>query len=132
MPAGTSPVFVATPKSYEVRIATANAGRDGTGTLGTLATGVANGSVVQAIRVQADGTTTAGVVRIFLTADTGTTKRLLKELLIPAVTPSTTIEAFSIEWAPTEPIILNGASYVLYASTNNAEGFVVLAVGGDY
>lgn len=133
MAAGTTPVFVATPKSWYQRIATANTERVfSTGTLGTLVVGVANASVVELVRFQADGTTTAGVVRLWLSLDNGTTKRLIKEILVAAVTPSTTVEAWSAEWIPTVPLVLPDANAILYASTHNAEGFVVTAHGGDY
>lgn len=132
MPAGTTPVFVATPKTYQAQIATANTARDGTGTIGTVATGVANGTVITHVRVQATVTTTAGVVRLWYSPDSGTTNRLLKELLITAITPSTTVEAFSVEHVFTDPLILPDGSALLRASTHNAETFNVFAVGGDY
>lgn len=132
MPAGTTPVFVATPKTWSGEGGTANTARDGTGTLITVVTGASTGSVVELVRAQFDVTTTAGVVRLFLSLDGGTTKRLVKELLIPAVTPSTTVEAASVEWIPTVPLILPDGSAVLYASTHNAENVCVFAHGGDY
>jgi hypothetical protein len=132
MAAGVDPIFVDTPKHPQVRIATANTGRDGAGTLGTLYTAGADGAFFRGIRVQAEGTTTAGVVRIFIQALGAGNNELIKELIIPAVTPSTTVEAASIEWYPEGGIVLAGTD-VLKASTHNAETFGVHAMGGgDY
>jgi len=132
MAAGTTPIFVDTPKHPSVRISTANTARDGTGTLGTVFTAGADGSFFKGIRVQAEGTTTAGVVRIFIQTAGAGNNELIKELLITATTPSTSVEAFSIEWYPSGGIVL-AATDVLKASTHNAETFSVWAEGGgDY
>jgi hypothetical protein len=133
MAAGTTPIFVLTPKCPSVRISTANTNRDGaTGTYGTLYTAGSNGAFFKGIRVQAEGTTTAGVVRIFRQAGGTGNVELLKEMLILAVTPSASVEAASAEWFPSAGIVLD-ASGVLKVSTHNAETFGVHAeAGGDY
>lgn len=132
MAAGTTPIFVLTPKHPTVRISTANTGRDGTGTVGTVFTAGSNGSYFKGIRVQSEGTVTAGVVRIYIQAAGAGNNELIKELMITATTPSTSVEAFSIEWYPTGGIVL-AATDVLKASTHNAETFSVWAEGGgDY
>jgi len=132
MPAATVPVFVDTPKHPSVRIATANTARDGTGTLGTVYTAGADGAFFKGLRVQSEGTVTAGVVRIYIQTAGAGNNELIKELLVPATTPSTTVEAFSIEWYPPGGIML-GATDVLKCSTHNAETFSVWAEGGgDY
>lgn len=133
MAANTNPIFVLTPKSPAVRIATANVNRDGsTGTYGTLFTAGVNGAYFKAIRAQAEGVTTAGVVRVFIQDGGAGNVELRKELLIPAVTPSATIEAASIEWAPDRGFLLSAGS-VVKVSTHNAETFgVSLEGGGDY
>jgi len=132
MAANTIPIFVLTPKAPKVRIATANTGRDGTGTLGTITTAGANGAFYKGVRIQAEGTTTAGVVRIFIQTAGAGNFELKKEVLITAITPSTTIEAAFAEWYPTGGIVL-GIGDLLLASTNNAETFSVWAEGGgDY
>ncbi len=81
--------------------------------------------------VQATGTTTAGVVRLFISLDGGTTWRLWKELLIPAITPSTSVEAHRTVYIPDRPLAMP-ASAKLGASTHNAETFNVFAHGGDF
>ena len=132
MPANTVPIFVLTPLAPKARIATANAARDGTGTLGTLTTAGSNGAFYKGIRWQSEGTTTVGVIRIFIQTNGAGNFELKKEMLVPAVTPSTTVEAVSGEWYPTSGIVL-GAGDLLLASTHNAETFSVWADGGgDY
>jgi hypothetical protein len=127
----STPQFVALPQSFAVSITTANTARDGTGTLALLATGaVAPGTRIDKIRVQASGTTTAGVIRYFL--DDGTTKRLLKERLVTAITPSATVAAFEDEWSIPDGIILPNASWSIKVGTHNAENFNVVASGGNF
>jgi len=112
-------------------VAAANTFRDGTGTIEDVFTPGAQGGEVELIRVQAQGVTTAGVIRLFI--HNGTDYRLYKELLVAAITPSETIEAFSIEFVPTKRLILP-AGYKLCASTHvaEAEAFSVFAQGGNY
>lgn len=131
MAAATSPIFIDTPIAGIAQIATANTARDGTGTLGTIYTAGADGGRVEWVRVQAIVTTTAGVVRLFVQKAGAGTNFLIKELLITAITPSTTVEAASIEYVPSEPILL-GAGDILKATTHNSETFTVAAFGGDY
>lgn len=126
-----TPLFVALPQSWAVSITTANTARDGTGTMALLVTGAtAPGTRVDKIRVQASGTTTVGVIRYFL--DDGTTKRLLKERLVAALTPSTSIVPFEDEWTIPEGIVLPNASWSIKVSTHNAENFNVVATGGNF
>jgi hypothetical protein len=88
-----SPQYASTPINSAVNIATANALRDGTGTLGTLITASGNGIRVDDIYITATGTTTAGTVRMFLS--NGTTNYLIQELIVSAVTVSSTVPAWS-------------------------------------
>lgn len=130
------PTYVQKPVIGQVQIATANPNRDGSGTLGTLlamaadSPGVAAGVRVDRIPVKATGTTTAGMIRLYYSPDGGTTKRLLSELLVPAITVSATVAAF--EGAFTLPA--NGKfmppNSQLLVSTEKAEVFNVFAEGG--
>ena len=125
------PVFAATPKVGMVQISTANTGRDGTGTIGTVVTGGASGSVIKKVRICAAVTTTAGVVRLFI--DDGTNVRLMQEIIVPAITPSTTVEAFArtITYGPDDVLHLPSNTWLLKASTHNAEAFNVFAFYAD-
>lgn len=125
----SAPIFVGTVKAPAVRIATANTNRDGTGTLGTLFTAGASGSIFKGLRWQAEGTTTAGVIRFYIQAAGAGNNELKKEMLVTAVTPSATVEATSGEWYPTGGINL-AATDVAKVSTHNAETFSVWLEGG--
>lgn len=127
-----SPIFVQTPKAWIQTIATANTNRDGSGTIATVITAGANGSLVDHIDIVATGTTTAGVVRLYISD--GTNIYLWKEVLVTAITPSTTVAVFSYSIdcsQPSNSLPLTASTYLLRASTHNAETFRVLAFGGD-
>lgn len=124
--------YAGTPRAALAQVSTANTARDGTGTLASIITGVASGTRVDDLRIQATGTTTAGVIRLFLSLDGGTTNRLIREILVPAVTPSTSVEAWGTSLANLG-ILLPNANAVLRASTNNAETFnLVVSRAGDF
>lgn len=124
--------FAASPRAAQAQISTANTARDGTGTIATVMAGGASGSRVDDLRIQATGTVTAGVVRLWLSLDNGTTNRLLREILVPATTPSVSVEAWSTELRELA-LLLPDANALLRASTNNAEAFNVLVTrAGDF
>lgn len=125
----TSAQYAATPKTAVAQVTTANTARDGTGTIATVFTAGASGSRIDDILITATGTTTAGVVRLFL--HNGTTAYLWKEILVSAVTPSTTVSPFSSALGSQALILQSGWS--LRASTHNAETFnVCITRAGDF
>jgi hypothetical protein len=125
----TAAQYAATPRAALGQVVTANTARDGTGTIATVFTAGGNGSRIDDIKIQALATTTAGVVRLFL--HDGTNARLWQEVMVTAVTPSTTVEAWSFTLLNQALILPNGWS--LRASTNNAEGFnVIVTRAGDF
>lgn len=125
----TAAQYAATVKSAQVQISTANTNRNGTGTIGTLIIGATNGTRVDDITIAATGTTTAGVVRLFISD--GTNIRLWQEVLVSAITPSTTVQVFS--YTILNQALLLQSGWYLAASTNNAETFNVIATrAGDF
>lgn len=127
-----TPIFIQAPRAAAASIATANTNRDGTGTIGTVFTAGANGSKIDHIDICAAGTTTAGVVRLYLYD--GSTYYLWKEILIAAITPSATIAAAMVALDCSVPgnSLYLASGWSLRASTHNAETFKVIAMGGDY
>lgn len=125
----STPQFIGTVKSPSVAIATANALRDGTGTLGTVYTAGASGARIDKLNITATGTVTAGMIRLFA----GTTGQfLIQEITVVATTPSATVPAWSTEIYFDQGLILQ-AAYLLKAGTEKAENFNVTVVnGGDY
>ncbi|MCE9583172.1 MAG: hypothetical protein K8T20_11830 [Planctomycetes bacterium] len=129
MAAGTTPIFPASVAQGMVQISTANANRDGTGTIGTLVTGGANGTRIDRIVIKATVTTTAGMIRFFIYD--GTNTRLIREILVTAITASATVAAFESDLL-TPDLYLPTSSYQLKVSTEKAEAFNVHAFGGQY
>ena len=128
----TTPNYAATPRSAYAQISTANTALDGTGTTVEVIAGAANGTRVDDITIQAAGTTTAGMVRLFLSLDGGTTKRLIREASISAATPSATVQAARVDLVDLG-IILPDTNARIYASTHNANTFnVVVTRAGDF
>lgn len=125
----SAPIFVGVPKSWYGKLSAANTNRDGTGTTVSIVAGGSIGSRVDKVKVVASGTVTAGVIRYFLT--NGATTILLKEVLVPATTPSTTVAAWEDERTFADGLLIqNGWS--LLAATHNAEAFNVVCSGGDF
>lgn len=129
----TAPQFVSTPKTAAVAITTANTNRDGTGTIGTVFTAGTNGSRIDKIIICAKSTTTAGNIRFYI--HDGSNYFLFKEVPVIAITPAATVPSFSAvlsqEIETTLPLIIpNG--YSLRASTEKAEPFNIIAIGGDF
>lgn len=123
-----SPVFVGTPKVWQQALSAANTARDGTGTLADVLTSGTNGSRIDKVRVVASGTTSAGVIRLFLYD--GTNTYLIKEMLVDAITPSTTVKVWEGEATFVDGLVLP-TTWHLKASTHNAELFKIFAQGGD-
>lgn len=125
----TAAQYAATPRNAVGQVSTANTARDGTGTIATIFTAGGNGSRVDDIWITATGTTTAGVVRLFI--NDGTNTRLWQEVMVTAATPSTTVQVFNTALFNQALILPNG--YSLRASTHNAETFnVIVSRAGDF
>lgn len=128
----SSPNYAASPSNGALaQISTANTARDGTGTLGTVFTAGASGGRVDKLLIQAAGTTTAGMVRLFIDNGAGAI-RLVKEVPVLAITPSATIPAWQAEVTFDIGLELQ-ANAILKASTHNAEAFNVIPTSaGNY
>lgn len=128
----SAPIFTGTPKIGIANISTANTNRDGTGTVDTVFTAGASGSRIEHIDILGVGTTTAGMVRLFLYD--GSTYRLWKEVAITAVTASASVAGFSysINTSLLSNCLILPTGWSLRASTHNAETFNVIALGGDF
>jgi hypothetical protein len=128
MTAVATPIFAQVPRHAAAAISTANTNRDGTGTIGTIFTADASdGSEIERIVIEATGTTTAGVVRLFI--HNGSTAFLEREVLVGAITPSATVAAFRREIVQR---ITLGAGWSLRAATHNAETFNIHCYGYDF
>ena len=131
MSANTSPIFPLVPVIGAANISSAVTGLTVSGVTGLtslLAAGT-NGTRVDTVEVQATGNTTANMVRLWVYAGSGNAQ-LFKEVPIPVNTASASNPAVSVT-VPFATLVLP-TGYTLYASTNNAEAYNVLAFGGNY
>jgi hypothetical protein len=125
----TAAQYASTVRTAQAQVSVANTARNGTGTIVTVFTAGASGSRIDDIYITATGTTTAGVVRLFL--NDGTNTYLFQEILVTAITPSTTVQVFQSVQLNLSLILANGWS--LRASTNNAETFnIQVTRAGDF
>lgn len=125
----TTAQYAATVQTAQGQVSVANTNRNGTGTLVSIITGATNGTRVDDIYIVATGTTTAGVVRLFISD--GSNIRLWQEILVTAITPSTTVAVWSYTLLNQALLLKSGWS--LQASTNNAETFnVIVTRAGDF
>lgn len=126
----TTANYAATPRSAVGQVSTANTNRDGTGTIATIFTAGTNGSRIDDIVIKATGTTTAGMIRLFL--NDGTNTRLWQEIQVNAVTPSATVATWSFVITDAA-LILQNSSWSLRASTEKAETFnIIVDRAGDF
>lgn len=124
----TDPKFTSVAVAARADVSAANTNRDGTGTIVDIVTAASAGTVIEKIVVQAQVTTTAGMVRLFV--HNGTNYRLFREYAIAAATPSASVAATRVTETFDVPLVLP-TGYKLAASTHNAEAMVVWALGGD-
>jgi len=116
-----------TANTGKTLISSANPNLDGTGTLGTVLTAASNGTLIKSITCKAQVNTTEGMIRFFIYD--GTNTRLIQEIPVPTVTKSATTPAFEYKWECNIPL---KASWVLKASTENAQAFNIIAEGLDW
>lgn len=130
------PIFPRAPVLAHATVDTANANLDGTGAVVSLVNGGPEGIEVRQIEVKAEGVTTAGMVRLFLSKDGGTTWELWREISVAAITPSATVQSFydllDLTATGEMPLKLADVLDELGAATENAETFNVFARGGSY
>ena len=89
------------------------------------------GKRINRVTNQSTATTTAGVIRFFLSLDSGTTDRLICEKIVPAVTPSTSVAAWRTEVAELVGLILpGGTANKIYATTEKSETFNIIVESG--
>ncbi len=119
----TTPTYAATPDIQAGTLTVANANRDGTGTLVTIATApVDNYLRVERVRVKARVTTTAGCVRLFLFNAAGVLVSIEDEMAITAVVASASVPSFASDftYGSTKHLVIP-AGWSLRACTEKAE-----------
>ena len=109
-----NPVFASVARIGFASVTTANTNRDGTGTIADILTGVAAGTRIDRLVLQATGDPADSVVTLFL--HDGTSYRLFDEVDLgnPAAA-STTVAGYRIE-KPYTDLVLPSASWKLAAA----------------
>jgi len=122
-----------TTNTGSVVVSTANSNLDGTGTLGLVYTAGASatykGSSIDSITVKTSVTDTPGMIRLYF--DDLSTKFLFNEILVPSVAKSPTDKSLERTIELYNDFELQ-AGYKIYASTEVAESFHVMAEGNDW
>lgn len=121
--------FASTPKLGFGQATTANTNKDGTGSLATLLTAGSSGAYLKKLTVAALTTTTTGILRLFISTDGGSTKKMFKEYAVTAATPSATVLGFST--TDTLNMVIP-ASAIVYMATEKTETFNCHIEYGDY
>jgi hypothetical protein len=125
----SNPVFAVTPRVGMAQVSVANTNLDGTtGTYVDVITGASTGTRIAEIVVEASVTTTAGMVRLFLTD--GTNTRLFDEVTIAAATPSNTVKATRVSTTYNN-LILPNQNWKIRASTHVGNAINIFALGAD-
>lgn len=115
-----------------LNVSAANTNRDGTGTINTLVTGGASGTLIERVHCHAAVTTSSAVVNFWLSSDSGTTWRLVGDVLVQAVTPSTSAAPWQGDYIPpTGKIVLPGTTWRLGVTCTVAQSTNYTAIGGD-
>lgn len=139
MPANNAPIFVLTPNCPGVTISAANTARDGSGSLVTLFTAGAEGSLVTSIVFTSSqptvGISAARVVRIFITDTAGANPKLFQEIAMLQVTSSNTAIGATVSANIPNGLALKAGQQIKVSQSvygSAADGTDVIATGGDY
>jgi hypothetical protein len=122
--------FTASPNLGWSQVSAANASTDGSGTVVTSFTAGNNSSTVENIRVKATGTTTAGMIRLYI--DDLSAIRLWKEIPVTAITRSASVASYEAYWQPENTLFVLPSGAKIKASTEKAEAFNILVQGADF
>jgi len=138
----TAAQYATTPIVEYAQVSAANTNRDGTGTTVLICSGPSSaqgsgvGKRIARVFVKGTGTTTAGMVRFYISTDGGTTKRLVTETIVTAITASASVAAFYAIVPELEGLVLQGQvssqNCSIYASTHNAETFNIVVISANY
>lgn len=136
MAAGTSPIFVATPKNSGATTGVnANTALDGTGTVVTVFTAGTNGSKVEDIFLQHLGSNVATTVRFYVnngsTNTVASNNTLIHEESMLVNTLSQVVASVSNTYRA-NIILTAGYKINVTIGTAIASGIMVTAQGGDY
>jgi hypothetical protein len=139
MAINTSPIFISRGNILPARIASANTASDGSGTLVTLVTGSTDGTRVDGVRFRNSQLTAAlssnMVHRIFLSNTSGSSYRLIGEIVTAAATRSATVIGSTSIFTFDQPIIMLSGQIMAVCQSVYAgvqDQFDACPFAGDY
>lgn len=124
-----TPAYASTPRFGSVTISSADTNRGTPSSVGTILTAGSSGTRIDSAVIQATGTTTQGIVRLWVYD--GSAYSLIKEIEVRPVTPSATVLAFAAGVTFDGGLCIP-SGHSLRATTHNAESFRVAAFGADF
>jgi hypothetical protein len=131
----SSAQFTSKPRAQQAVISVANPNLDGTqgGTFATLFTPGTSGSRISRVGVVAIGVTQVGMIRLFIetTVNSVTTRGLLMEIPVTAISPTNSIPAWTGEVNFDYPFLLEPTQKLL-ATTSTGDDFSATTTGGDF
>lgn len=134
MPANTSPIFALTPELAIATVTAATTDRTGatmTNTV-TLLTAATNGTKITQIGAKVAGTNAATLVLIFVSDSSGANFKLFDEIVLPAVTASTTATSQRQVTAYSDLQLKVGQVVKVGITVAVTDGVNCFAVKGDY
>jgi len=139
MPANTTPLFLINSNSVPITLASANLASDGSGGLSGLTTGSTNGTRIDAVSFRNSQTTQAAssamLGKIFLSNASGTSPKLIGEILIPAVTRSATVIGSTATFTFSPALVIQSGQVLSVAKSIHAgaqDNVDVIAFAGDF
>jgi hypothetical protein len=130
----TNPSFIGVPNITQVNVSTANTNLDGSGTVTSLITGAAQGTRVLEVNAQIAitpaGASTASIVRVFLSTDSGSTWRLFDEITLASTTSSNSAKS-TRNVATYANLVLKDTTQRLGVTTSVSQSTNVIALAGD-
>ena len=135
IPQNIDPVFVYKGRWAAATLTTANTARDGTGTVSTIFTAAANGSMPTKVVLIPLGTNVASVARFFLNnggvTSTPSNNSLIGEVALPATT-ATEVDAQTPLYFHPAVLLLTTERVTCCIGTAVAAGWQITGTGGDY
>jgi hypothetical protein len=134
MAANTSPIFALIPETKIVTVTAATTDRTGATTtnLAELLTAATDGTKITQIGAKVAGTNTACLVLIFITDTAGANPKLYDEILLSAVTASTTLISERKVTAYSDLQLKSGQKVLVGTTVAQASGVNIIAIKGDY
>ena len=134
MPANTSPIFALSPELAIATVTTATTDRTGatmTNTV-TLLTAATNGTKITQIGAKVAGTNASTLVLIFVSDSSGANFKLYDEIVLAAITASTTQTSQRAVTAYSDLQLKAGQVVKVGTTVATAAGVNIFAIKGDY